>query len=666
MKVTRDAVAKYIAIDSCASEDIFDLIAAAQEDPQTFFDCGLWESLDFSACDMSHVRFRDATVIGCFFRVGDLSEETIASCRVFSQNQFVPNGIGPISMFREETRTIEVEDLLALIHSYNPHCNADLIREAYSYGMQKHEGQLRHSGEPYFTHPVAVAAILAEVRLDDATIITALLHDIMDTNSVKSEIVEKFGEDIAELVDGVTRLNNLQFPSTESHQPENFGKLFLAISKDWRVVLVKLVDRLHNMRTLKSIMREKRILKARETLAIYAPLAGHLGIQWICEELEDLAFHVLIPDAREAIIRRFIRLQRETREEIPMMAEDIRAELNRVGIEADVSGRAKKPYSIWCKMQERDLAFSRLSDIYDFCVITTNEADCIRALQVIHQHWTAVTGHFSDNISAVKSNGSRLIQTTVSGRDVRRMCIQISSRQIQPSNESGVAANWSHREGGLTKNLFSVDRTRMAESQPERFYDECSDRFNKNAKLEMYQDQVFCFTPKGDVIQLPRGATPLDYAYAIHTRIGNSCVSAKIDGIRVPLWTKLKNGQSVDIIGADGQIPQASWTDIVITARAKAAIRKSLRGEDRRRFIRVGQELARIAFSYVGKKVTEMALNAAAMKLRLADKNEVLAQLGTGNISGYELITAIYPELTAQELAGIKQGWATIRDKRSS
>jgi guanosine-3',5'-bis(diphosphate) 3'-pyrophosphohydrolase len=556
---------------------------------------------------------------------------------------------------------IDVEDLIALVKNYNPRCNSELIRRAYAYGAAMHEGQMRKSGEPYFTHPVAVAAILTEQQLDDATIITALLHDtIEDTKSTYAEVAKLFGEEVAELVDGVTKLTNLQLSNTESQQAENFRKLFLAMSKDLRVILVKLADRLHNMRTIKSMNPEKQAKKARETMEIYAPLAGRMGMQWMREELEDLSFRVLNPEARNSIIRRFLTLQRESGDVVHQITADIHAELDKVQIDADVYGRAKKPYSIWRKMQEKDLAFSRLSDIYGFRVICASVADCYRILGVIHQRWRAVPGRFKDYLSQPKSNGYRSIHTTVSGRDGKRVEVQIRTREMHEVNEAGVAAHWSYREGVRATNPFAVDPAKWIAAMTERLDEGDHDEFLENVKLEMYSDQVFCFTPKGDVVQLPRGATPLDYAYSIHTRIGNSCVSAKVDGIRVPLWTRLKNGQSVEIITAEGQRPQASWIDIVTTGRAKAAIRKSLREEDRGRFVRLGQELARAAFEHVGKKATDKALRTAAKMLGMPDEVELLAALGSAELTARKVVETLYPELIQRGADEVEPARAVI------
>ncbi|WP_416914680.1 MAG: RelA/SpoT family protein [Roseicyclus sp.] len=549
---------------------------------------------------------------------------------------------------------IDADDLLSLVRNYNPKTNEALLRGAYAYAQRMHEGQTRHSGEPYFTHPVAVAAILTEQRLDDATIATALLHDtIEDTKGTYTEIETLFGHDVAELVDGVTKLTNLELSSRESKQAENFRKLLMAMSKDLRVILVKLADRLHNMRTIRHMKPEKQAKKAHETMDIYAPLAGRMGMQWMREELEDLSFRVLNPEARTSIMRRFVTLQKETGDVIPRITEDIEAVLDKHGLKADVFGRAKKPFSIWRKMQEKDLAFSRLSDIYGFRIITGTEDDCYRILGAIHQRWRAVPGRFKDYISQPKSNGYRSIHTTVSGRDGKRVEVQIRTRQMHDVAELGVAAHWSYRDGVRVQNPFAVDPAKWLEGLTERFETaEDNEEFLEHVKLEMYSDQVFCFTPKGDVVKLPKGATPIDFAYSIHTRIGHSCVGAKVDGLRVPLWTRLKNGQSIEIITAEGQTPQASWIDIVVTGRAKAAIRRMLREEDRERYIKLGRELARVAFEQFGKKATDKALDTAARAIGLKDGDELLARIGSAELSARRVVARIYPELAGRTEQG--------------
>ncbi|MDF1854527.1 bifunctional (p)ppGpp synthetase/guanosine-3',5'-bis(diphosphate) 3'-pyrophosphohydrolase [Pseudooceanicola sp.] len=557
---------------------------------------------------------------------------------------------------------IAVDDLIALVRAYNPKTDEKLIRRAYEYGAAAHEGQLRQSGEPYFSHPVAVAAILTQQKLDDATIITALLHDtIEDTAASYSEVAKIFGHDIADLVDGVTKLTKLQLSSTETQQAENFRKLLMAMSKDLRVILVKLADRLHNMRTIRAMRSEKQVQKARETMDIFAPLAGRMGMQWMREELEDLAFKVLNPEARQSILRRFVTLQSDSGGVIERISADMQNELAEAGIEAEILGRAKKPYSIWRKMQEKDLGFSRLSDIYGFRVITGSEDACYRALGVIHRRWRAVPGRFKDYISQPKSNGYRSIHTTVSGRDGKRVEVQIRTREMHEMAEAGVAAHWSYRDGVPAENPFAVDPVKWLSGLTEQFNSEEDHQdFLEAVKLEMYTDKVFCFTPKGEVIKLPRGATPIDFAYAIHTRIGNACVGAKIDGMRVPLWTRVKNGQSVEITTAEGQMPQATWLEMAATGKAKSAIRRALREVDRERFIRLGQELARSGFEHVGKRATDKALDTAARHLRLEDRHEVLARLGSAEMTARDVVRAVYPNLVPNDGPGIAWERAVI------
>ena len=548
------------------------------------------------------------------------------------------------------------------MRSYNPRCAVGVIEAAYDYGRRMHEGQFRTSGEPYFTHPVAVAMLLAEQRLDDNTIITALLHDtIEDTGSTYNEIALRFGDEVAQLVDGVTKLTNLELSQVGNAQAENFRKLLMAMSKDLRVLLVKLADRLHNMRTIRHLPPEKQVRKARETMDIFAPLAGRMGMQWMRDELEDIGFRILNPEARNSIIRRFLTLRNESGDVIPKITEDIRTVLAGAGVTAEVLGREKKPYSIWRKMEEKKEGFSRLSDIYGFRIVTRSVEECYMALGAVHQRWRAVPGRFKDYISQPKSNGYRSIHTTVSGRDGKRVEVQIRTLEMHAVAESGVAAHWSYRDGERFENPFAVDPFRWLRSLTERFDGaEDSEDFLEHVKLEMFQDQVFCFTPKGEVVKLPRGATPIDFAYAIHTRIGDSCVGAKVDGNRVPLWTKLRNGQSVTIIRAEGQRPQPSWEDMVITGRAKSAIRRSLRGEQRATQVRLGREIARVALERVGKRASDKALEAAAKRLGLEEGDDVLARLGAAEMTGKDLVATLYPELQREPLPAAGDGTAPV------
>ena len=565
---------------------------------------------------------------------------------------------------------ISADDLVALVQHYNPRSDAALIRAAYGFGRQAHEGQTRKSGEPYWTHPVAVAALLAEQQMDDATIVTALLHDTVEDNDAVTlhEIEDRFGEEVAGLVDGVTKLTNIQLDRAGSEQAENFRKLFMATAKDLRVILVKLADRLHNMRTIKAMPEAKQRKKARETMEVFAPLAGRMGMQWMRDELEDLAFRVLDPVQRASIIRRFSTLHGKAGDTIRRITSDIESALEREGIEAEVHGRAKKPYSIWRKMQEKELTFERLSDIYGFRVITSSEADCYRALGAIHRRWRAVPGRFKDYISQPKSNGYRSLHTTVSGRDGKRVEVQIRTQQMHEVANSGVAAHWSYRDGERVENPFAVDPGAWLREMSERLGEQADhEEFLEHVKLEMYADQVFCFTPKGEVVKLPRGATPLDFAYAIHTDLGNSCVGARIDGHQAPFWKELRNGQSVEILRSDGQQPSADWEDMVVTGRAKAAIRRALREIERTERARFGQQLLDRAFTRAGYELDADDLGRAIAVLDLPNVNALFVAVGASELQPEEVFKAANPDRDASaEIAAREEPAVFLRGAQRS
>ena len=536
-------------------------------------------------------------------------------------------------------------ELIEKVRAYNPNSDEALLNAAYVFGARAHAGQKRASGEPYFNHPVEVAAILTELRLDDASIATALLHDTLeDTPATYDEVRDLFGEEVAELVHGVTKLTKLELGSSESAQAENLRKLLVAMSRDVRVLLVKLADRLHNMRTLQHLPRPKQEKKARETMEIFAPLAGRMGMQEMREELEDLCFKILNPEARGSILRRFVKLKTDTGDVIPKILDDLRAVLHAEGIEAEVTGREKRPFSIWRKMEEKGEDFGRLSDIYGFRVVVGDEGDCYRALGAVHRRWTAVPGRFKDYISNPKTNGYRSIHTTVSGRNARRVEVQIRTREMHEAAETGVAAHWAYRDGVRVENRFAIDPFTWLRTLTEDFRNaENPDEFLEHVKLEMFQDQVFCFTPKGKVINLPRGATPIDFAYAIHSRIGDTCVGAKIDGRRAPLSTRLRNGQAVEIIRAEAQRPQPAWEDMVVTGRAKQAIRRALRAERREADVRIGRGLVQAAFERAGKPLTRKALSMAAQRLGRDDADGLLAAVGAAEMTAAEALAALYP-----------------------
>lgn len=555
----------------------------------------------------------------------------------------------------------EAEQLVEMVRAYNPSSNSDLIREAYRYGERMHAGQLRKSGEPYFTHPVAVAKMLTELQMDDDTIVTALLHDTLeDTQSTRLEIRRKFSKDIETLVDGVTNLTNLELKPSLDKDSANLRKLFLSMAKDLRVLLVKLTDRLHNMRTIKYLDKERRAKKSQETMEIYAPLAGRVGMQAMREELEDLAFQVLNPAQRSSIIRQFLTLRREQGDVIPKITDDIRERLRSAGVEAEVFGREKKPYAIWRKMQAKQEGFSRLSDIFGFRIITGSEMDCYTALGAVHARWRAVPGRFKDYISQPKSNGYRSIHTTVMGRDAKRVEVQIRTREMHEVAEGGVAAHWSYKDGERVENRFANDAFSWFASLAERADTlEDHEEFVEHVKLEMFADQVFCFTPKGKVIKLPRGAVPLDFAYAIHTHLGDTYMDAKVNGRPAGLTTRLRNGQSVEIITDENQTPDPNWIDLVMTGKAKTAIRRALRIKIRRSYIERGREIARTAFATVRKSATKKALLAASKKYGFESEEPLLELLGIGKIEPEELVQRLYPEMRRRpEEETVKPGHA--------
>jgi len=536
-------------------------------------------------------------------------------------------------------------ELVERVREYNPNTDEALLNRAYVFGAKAHANQIRASGEPYFGHPLEVAAILTDLHLDDASIVTALLHDtVEDTDATYEEIRRLFGEEIARLVDGVTKLTRLELASTETAQAENFRKLLLAMAKDVRVILVKLADRLHNMRTLGALTPEKRQRIARETMEIYAPLAGRMGMQKMREELEDQAFEVLNPEARTSIMRRFIKLSRETGDTIPKISDEIAAILADAGIEAEVQGREKRPYSIWRKMEEKQTSFSQLSDIYGFRVLCGSEEDCYRALGAIHSHWRAVPGRFKDYISGPKANGYRSIHTTVYGAEAARVEIQIRTYAMHQVAETGVAAHWAYRDGEQVENPFAVDPFKWLRDLVARLEkgDEPQE-FLEHVKLDMFTDQVFCFTPKGDVVGLPRGATPIDFAYAIHTRVGDHCAGALVDGHRVPLWTRLRNGQQVEVITAKGQHPSPQWTEMARTGRAKSAIRRALREQLREEQITLGRDIAMQGFARAGREAGQKTLRAAATRLGRNSVEEMLVAVARGELATQTLVEAIYP-----------------------
>ena len=536
-------------------------------------------------------------------------------------------------------------ELVDRVRAYNPNTDEALLNRAYVFGAKAHATQTRASGEPYFGHPLEVAGILTDLKLDDASIVTALLHDtIEDTEVTRDEIAALFGDEIAQLVDGVTKLTRLELTSKEAAQAENFRKLLMAMARDVRVLLVKLADRLHNMRTLDALRPDKRVRIARETMEIYAPLAGRMGMQHMREELEDLAFTVINPEARTSIMRRFLKLRRETGDLIPAITAAIEEALYEAHVPARVFGREKRPYSVWRKMEDKGVGFSQLSDIYAFRIVTETEDGFYRALGALHRRWRVAPGRIKDYISGPKSNGYRSLHTTVYGPNGMRVEMQVRTREMDDVAETGVAAHWAYRNGARAENRFAVDPFTWLRDLAKRSESgETAQEFIEHVKLDMFHDQVFCFTPKGDVVPLPRGATLIDFAYAIHSRIGDSCVGAKIDGRRAPLWTRLRNGQQVEIIRAEAQRPSPVWMDMAVTGKARAAIKRALREDAREGNIRQGRDIARQAFERRGKEITDKALESAARKLGKSGVDDLLEAIGAGEVAGRRVVSIVYP-----------------------
>ena len=494
-------------------------------------------------------------------------------------------------------------ELVERVKAYDPKFDEAVLNRAYAFSKQAHGSQTRDSGALYFSHPVEVADILTNYRLDGASIVTALLHDTLeDTDTTESDIRENFGDEIAQLVDGVTKLTRLELQSNKAKQAENFRKFVLATSRDIRVLLVKLADRLHNMRTVEhvdNVDRRRRI--ARETMDIYAPLAERIGMHSIKDELEDLAFAELNPDARDSILRRLTFL----REEGGSLVERIITELNRVMREEDiaieVTGREKSAYSIWRKMQRKQVEFEQLSDIMAFRIVVGSEIECYRTLGIIHGRYSAVPGRFRDYISTPKPNGYRSLHSGILGPEKHRIEVQIRTRKMHDIAERGVAAHWRYSELGAGP----VSSEGASESTQYRWLQELLDilddaagpeDFLEHTKLEMFSDQVFCFSPKGDVYALPRGSTPIDFAYAVHTEVGDHCVGANINGRNMPLRTQLQNGDQVDILTSENQTPSPNWEHLVVTGKARARIRRVLRDQEVSQYAELGRGIIEKAF----------------------------------------------------------------------
>ncbi|MGI9482484.1 MAG: RelA/SpoT family protein, partial [Hyphomicrobiales bacterium] len=556
-------------------------------------------------------------------------------------------------------RLMRQYELVEKVTSYDPDADEALLNKAYVYAMKAHGSQKRASGDPYFSHPLEVAAILTDLKLDDATIAAALLHDtIEDTEATKQEIDSLFGAEIGALVEGLTKLKRLDLVTKEAAQAENLRKLLLAISDDIRVLLVKLADRLHNMRTIDHVKPEKRERIAQETMDIYAPLAGRIGMQAVRDELDDISFKVLKPEAHKTISNRLERLREESGDILVEIEMELRAKLAEYNINAKVYGREKTAYSIWRKMERKQISLGQLSDIYGFRVIVENVVDCYTALGVVHQTWRMVPGRFKDYISNPKTNDYRSLHTTVVGPHRKRVELQIRTGQMQETAEKGVAAHALYKDFGSHETPVNEAQdngkgrptSAASESNAYRWLRRLVDmlaegdspkEFLEHTKLELFHDQVFCFTPKGDLIALPRGATPIDFAYAVHTGVGNTCVGCLINGRHAPLMSELENGDEVEIIRSDAQVPPAAWEGIAATGKARAAIRRATREAVRKQYAGLGREILLRSLRANGYELDEERLAASIDRLGEKDVEDVLAKIGRGEISTSDVLKAM-------------------------
>ncbi|MAS87377.1 MAG: bifunctional (p)ppGpp synthetase/guanosine-3',5'-bis(diphosphate) 3'-pyrophosphohydrolase [Micavibrio sp.] len=540
---------------------------------------------------------------------------------------------------------IPVEELLAKIKTYNPEVDEKIIREAYEYGKEKHAPQIRSSGEPYFSHPIEVACIMTEMRLDTASIITALLHDtVEDTDATYKEIEEKFGKDIALLVDGVTKLTRIESQTVEGKQAENFRKLVLAMSEDIRVLLVKLADRLHNMRTLHFVKDEKKRKRiARETTDIYTPLAERIGIHRMKEELEDLAFEHMNPEARESITNRLSFLRQEGTDLVKRIIVALEKDLKDNNIKGHATGREKTRFSIWKKMQRKNVSFEQLSDIMAFRIVVDDIAGCYQVLGIMHGAYHTIPGRFKDYISTPKPNGYRSIHTTIIGPENQRIEIQIRTKEMHEEADLGVAAHWGYK-GGENVNTKDIKKFRWLRELLDIIeQDQKPEDFLENTKLELFQDQVYCFSPKGDLIELPNGATPVDFAYAIHSGVGDITVGAKVNGRIVPLNSKLQNGDQVEIQTSKNQTPSPTWERFVVTGKAKSHIRRFIRQQQRGEYVILGRAMLQKIHREEEEDYVEKNLNTLLKKFNMENAEDILAGIGQGNITTRDVFRALHP-----------------------
>ena len=539
-------------------------------------------------------------------------------------------------------------ELVDRVVGYDATASEDMLNRAYVFATHKHGDQKRASGDPYFSHPVEVAGILTDLHLDAASIATALLHDtIEDTDTTYGEIESLFGREIADLVDGVTKLSQLELASTNSAQAENFRKLLLATASDIRILLIKLADRLHNMRTLHFIKsEEKRRRIAQETLDIYAPLAGRMGIQSFREELEDLAFMELNNEARNLVLVRLDELARQSSEMLDDIAYSFSALLGNRGLRTKVYGRQKRPFSIWRKMQHKSISLEQLSDVFGYRIIVDDEDACYRALGILHREYRYVPGRYKDYISTPKLNGYKSLHTTIIGPNKQRVEVQIRTQQMHAIAENGVAAHWAYKDGvDDAPDLSQLEPFAWLQDMVAQIrHGGTAEEFMENTRLELFNDQVFCFTPKGRLIALPRGATALDFAYAVHTEIGNSCVGVRINGLSLPFRTLLKNGDEIEVITEPDHLPSGSRLYHVVTGKARAAIRHSLREAREAGYITIGKNLLENLLMEENIKANKKLFERVLKVMDVTNLDTLFADIGRGELAAGDVLRAVMPQ----------------------
>ena len=544
-------------------------------------------------------------------------------------------------------------ELVERVKRYDPEADEAMINRAYVFSVQKHGSQKRASGDPYFSHPIEVAGILTDFNLDDQTIVTALLHDtIEDTLVTYDEIESAFGKDVARMVDGVTKLSKIEAMSENERAAENLRKFLLAMSDDIRVLLVKLADRLHNMRTLHFIKNEgKRRRIAKETMDIYAPLAERIGMYDFMREMQLLAFRELEPEAYDSITKRLEQLKEGGHGKVDRIGAELQLLLGSRDLSVTVSGREKHPYSIWKKMQERHISFEQLTDVMAFRVITETTEDCYRALGVIHQTYKMVPGRFKDYISTPKRNGYQSLHTTVIHHDNARIEVQIRSRDMHHDAELGLAAHWAYKQKREADDDHRAPWLRDLVEILEQSQD--ADELLEHTRMAMYQDRIFAFSPKGELHQLPKGSTPIDFAYAVHTTLGNQTVGVKVNGRVVPLRTTLENGDQVEILKSEGQEPQPGWLTFAVTGKARAAIRRFIRQKQRGEEIALGEKLYEEMMGRLSPELAnelgDKALKAALKRLKLDDRAALMIAIATHRLRDYEVMEALVPGSTSAE-----------------